>query len=176
MFTTFPVKPRTPTTDVFKPRTPTKDSFKPRTPTKDSFKPRTPTKDSFKPRTPTSDVFPPRTPTSDGFPTTPVIEHSHSAFRPSSPKQTKQSHRVARIYQPGSPTLPPRPSTAHLQPERPTPLLSLPGLPPQELPRSILPPPQRKFKFARILVDNSRSFVYFAFDFQCHSFTCIHLH
>ncbi|PPQ88205.1 hypothetical protein CVT25_005170 [Psilocybe cyanescens] len=95
-----------------------------------------------KPRTPTTEAF------NDSFP------------RPNSPKPSlKREHRVARIYQPSSPTLPSRPATAHTQPDRPAPILSLPGLPPRELPRSVVAPPKRKYKFAKNLVDNGRSWL-----------------
>ncbi|KAH9475863.1 Aspyridones efflux protein apdF [Psilocybe cubensis] len=95
----------------------------------------------------------PRTPTTEA--------HIDSFPRPISPKPSlKREHRVARIYQPSSPTLPPRPQTAHIQPDRPAPILTLPGLPPRELPRSVVAPSRKKFKFnAKNLVDNGRSWL-----------------
>ncbi|KAF9475743.1 MFS general substrate transporter [Pholiota conissans] len=50
--------------------------------------------------------------------------------------QLKREHRIARVYEPKSPTpLPDKPLPAYL-PERPAPILSLPGLPDVELPRT----------------------------------------
>jgi len=148
MFTTFP---RTPVHDSF-PRTPTsatKEVFSRGTPNKDTFA-RSPAKDSFSARySPAKDAFS-RTPTKDTF---------HEAYHPRSPAspKLKRDHRVARIYTPSSPTLPARPQTAHVQPDRPAPVLSLPGLPPQELPRSVLPPPKKKF--GESLIKHGRSWV-----------------
>jgi len=64
------------------------------------------------------------------FPTKPV---------PHSPRlrQSRQAHRSAIIYEPNLHKLPARPQPIWAQPERPVPVIQLPGLPPRSLPKNI---------------------------------------
>lgn len=125
MFTTFPVKPQRPGNEYS-----TFDSYRPQSPRLNSPRPNSP-----RPVSPRPALTSPRI-TSPGLPSPPT-------WAPHSPK-LKREHRVAKIYQPASPTLPTKPATAHTQ-ERPAPILQLPGLPPRELPRSVLTPRKRTF-------------------------------
>jgi hypothetical protein len=65
------------------------------------------------------------------FPTKPI---------PHSPRlrQSRQAHRSAIIYEPNLNKLPARPQAVRTQPERPVPVIQLPGLPPRSLPKSIV--------------------------------------
>lgn len=64
------------------------------------------------------------------FPTKPV---------PHSPRlrQSRHAHRSAIIYEPNLHKLPTRPQPAWTQPERPVPVIQLPGLPPRSVPKNI---------------------------------------
>jgi len=65
------------------------------------------------------------------FPTKPV---------PHSPRlrQSRHAHRSAIIYEPNHHKLPARPQPVWPQPERPVPVIQLPGLPPRSIPKSIV--------------------------------------
>jgi len=65
------------------------------------------------------------------FPTKPV---------PHSPRlrQSRHAHRSAIIYEPNIHKLPARPQPIWPQPERPVPVIQLPGLPPRTIPKSIV--------------------------------------
>ena len=63
------------------------------------------------------------------FPTKPV-PHSPSLRR------SRQAHRSAVIYEPNK--SPARPQPIWLQPERPVPVIQLPGLPPRSIPKSVV--------------------------------------
>lgn len=65
------------------------------------------------------------------FPTKPI---------PHSPRlrQSRQAHRSAVIYEPNFNNLPVRPQPAWTQPERPVPVVQLPGLPPRSIPKNIV--------------------------------------
>jgi len=63
------------------------------------------------------------------FPTKPV-PHSPSLRR------SRQAHRSAVIYEPSK--SPARPQPIWLQPERPVPVIQLPGLPPRSIPKSVV--------------------------------------
>ena len=67
----------------------------------------------------------------NNFPTKPV---------PHSPRlrQSRQAHRSAVIYEPNLHKLPARPQPVWPQPERPVPVIQLPGLPPRSVPKSIV--------------------------------------
>jgi hypothetical protein len=69
------------------------------------------------------------------FPTKP-IPHSPKLLR--QPAQIRRSHRSATIYEPNVNKLPARPQPVWIQPERPVPVIQLPGLPPRSLPKSII--------------------------------------
>ena len=68
----------------------------------------------------------------NNFPTKPV-PHSPRLLR-----QSRQAHRSAVIYEPNPHKLPARPQPVWPQPERPVPVIQLPGLPPRSLPKSVL--------------------------------------
>ena len=65
------------------------------------------------------------------FPTKPI---------PHSPRlrQSRQAHRSAIIYEPHLNKLPARPQPVWTQPERPVPVIQLPGLPPRSIPKTIV--------------------------------------
>jgi len=65
------------------------------------------------------------------FPTKPI---------PHSPRlrQSRHAHRSAIIYEPHLNKLPARPQPVRTQPERPVPVIQLPGLPPRSVPKSIV--------------------------------------
>lgn len=65
------------------------------------------------------------------FPTKPI---------PHSPRirQSRQAHRSAIIYEPNLNKLPARPLPVRTQPERPVPVIQLPGLPPRSVPKDIV--------------------------------------
>jgi len=69
------------------------------------------------------------------FPTKPV---------PHSPLHSPRNiHRSAVIYEANANYLPSRPEAVRTQPERPAPILHLPGLPPRSLPKSVVKPRQK---------------------------------
>ena len=59
---------------------------------------------------------------------------------PHSPRlrQSRQAHRSAIIYEPNTHKLPARPQPIWPQPDRPVPVIQLPGLPPRSIPKSIV--------------------------------------
>jgi hypothetical protein len=65
------------------------------------------------------------------FPTKPI---------PHSPRlrQSRQAHRSAVIYEPNLNDLPVRPQPVWTQPERPVPVVQLPGLPPRSIPKDVV--------------------------------------
>jgi len=65
---------------------------------------------------------------------------NHTEFK-LPPRQAKRERRSARIYEPKSPYLT-RPEAAYIM-ERPTPILSLPGLPPSPVMISLPPDVQK---------------------------------
>lgn len=66
------------------------------------------------------------------FPTKPIRHPPKPLYN-----SRHHAHRSAIIYTPNVNTLPARPQTARIQPERPAPVIQLPGLPPRALPKSI---------------------------------------
>jgi len=68
----------------------------------------------------------------NNFPTKPV-PHSPRLLR-----QSRQAHRSAVVYEPNPHKLPARPQPVWAQPERPVPVIQLPGLPPRSLPKSVV--------------------------------------
>jgi len=75
-----------------------------------------------------------------------------------SPKPLKREHRVARIYEPRSPTLLPNvPPPAWTQPDRPAPILSLPGLPPRTLPKTVITPRRTGFGFGEGWIESGKT-------------------
>ncbi|KDR79186.1 hypothetical protein GALMADRAFT_243084 [Galerina marginata CBS 339.88] len=148
MFTTFPVKPR-PSNDY------------------DSYRPQSPRIYSARPSSPRITPNPPR-PNSPSINSPRAISPRPVSPRPNSPSVTshsplspklKREHRVAKVYQLKSPTFPSRPEAAHTQ-ERPAPILQLPGLPPFDLPRSVLTPKKKSFtEELAEKVENGRSWL-----------------
>ncbi|KIM43713.1 hypothetical protein M413DRAFT_26030 [Hebeloma cylindrosporum] len=77
-----------------------------------------------------------------------------------SPKPLKREHRVARIYEPRSPTLLPSvPLPARTQPDRPAPILSLPGLPPRTLPKTVITPRRTGFGFGEGWIKSGKTWL-----------------
>jgi hypothetical protein len=99
------------------------------------------------------------------FPVKPLSPRSPSNSRfntksPKSPQLLKREHRVARIYEPRSPThLPTVPPPARTQPDRPAPVLALPGLPPRELPKSVITPRRSGFGFGNGWIQSGKTWV-----------------
>ncbi|KAF8954570.1 major facilitator superfamily domain-containing protein [Flammula alnicola] len=90
-------------------------------------------------------------------PRSPLVAPRSPLLVPKSPRDSKREHRVAHIYEPRSPTFfPNKPLPAHI-PERPAPILSLPGLPPRELPRSVVKPPKKRFGHG--LIENGKTWL-----------------
>jgi len=99
------------------------------------------------PRSPSNSRFSPRSPSNSRF----------NTKSPKSPQFLKREHRGARIYEPRSPTVPP---TARIQPDRPAPILSLPGLPPTELPKSVITPRRRTgFSFGEGWIQSGKTWL-----------------
>lgn len=70
------------------------------------------------------------------FPTKPIPHSPKLLHYPSN----RNIHRSAVIYEPNVNILPARPQDVRIQPERPIPVIQLPGLPPRSLPKSIMKP------------------------------------